>query len=70
MKRIAFNIKNIVDQVKIHIFIHICLFETFASDTGSQKKVRFNINIISSMLFILNTPSEVFLVGLLIGGGS
>lgn len=67
-KDVVIDVKDVVDQMKIHILVHISLFKALTGDAGSQKEVRLDIDVISSMLFILKTPIKIFLIGLKIGG--
>ena len=42
---------HVVDKSKIHIFVHFCILQHFASDAGTEKKIWLDIDIVASETF-------------------
>ncbi len=53
---LALQMQDAVHQVKIHVLVHVCLFEALAGVAGSQEEVRLDINAVPSVLLGLHTP--------------
>lgn len=56
------KVKNVVDQVEIHILVHVSVFEAFTSHTGGIEEVRLNINAVSSELVVGLAQFPIFLI--------
>jgi hypothetical protein len=61
---------DVVDQMEIHILVHVGLFKALARGAGGQEEVGFNIDVVSSMFFLFETLVKELLIGLKVGGGS
>lgn len=48
--------------MKIHVFVHICVLEALAGQTGGEEEVRLNVNVESSMFVVCHTPVEILLI--------
>lgn len=58
-----------VDQPEIHVLIHVCLFETLASDTVSEKNAWLDIDVVpSECLFIVAAFVKVLVAFLVLIG--
>lgn len=53
--------------MEIHIFIHVCLLQTFTGITWSKEEVRLDIDTVASMFFGLDTPLVELIVGFEVG---
>lgn len=61
------NMKDVVDQVEVHVFVHICLFEAFAGDARCEEEVGLDVDAVTSVFVVLDAPVVKLLVGLLEG---
>jgi hypothetical protein len=51
-----------VNQAKIHVLIHVCLFETFTSDTVAEKYTWLNVDVVTSKRLVFHAFLEELLV--------
>jgi hypothetical protein len=67
---VVMDMKDIIDKVEVHVFIHIGLFEALTGDTGCEEEVRLYVDTEPSVFVLRNAPIVVFVVELAVGGRS
>ena len=58
------KMENIVDQMKVHVLVHVSILKTLAGETRSKEEIWLNIDIESSMFVTCNTPVKICLISL------
>jgi hypothetical protein len=58
------KVEDIVDQMKVHVLVHVSILKTLAGETRSKEEIWLNVDIESSMFVTCNTPVKIGLISL------
>ena len=59
--------EDIVDQMEVHVLIHISILKALAGETRREEKVRLYVDIESAMFVASNTLVKICLISLNLG---
>lgn len=56
------KMEDVVDQVEVHVLVHICILQALACETRSKEEVGLDVDVEPAVLVICHTPLIVILV--------
>ena len=58
------DVEDVVDEMEVHVFVHVCFFEALAGDAGGEEEVRLDVDAVPAEFVVLDAPVVELLVEL------